>query len=74
MQKNSENLTMEDAMKLAKSPAGKQLFSLLNQTDSNAVSQAMKQAREGDYSAAGQSLNALLKNPDVQKLLKELGG
>ena len=73
MQKNSESFSMEDAMKLAKSPAGKQLISLLNQTDSRAVSQAMEQARSGDYSAAGQSLNKLLNNPEVQKLLKELG-
>lgn len=49
MQKNSEDFSMQEAMRLAKSPAGQQLFALLQQTDPAALHQAMDQAAAGDY-------------------------
>ena len=72
MQKNSDDFSMQDALKLAKSPAAQQLLSLLQQTDAQALSKAMDQAKGGDYTAASQSLSSMLSNPDVQKLLGEL--
>lgn len=72
MQKNSQNFSMHDAMRLANSDAGQQLLKLLQQSDSNALQQAADLAAAGDYRKASASLAALLDSPDVQALLKQL--
>lgn len=74
MQKKSQDFSMEEVMRLAKSPAGQQLIAMLQKQDSAQLEQALRQAKTGDYSQAGQTLQAMLASPDAQKLLKELGG
>ena len=74
MEKKSQDFSMEDMMRIAKSPAGQQLLALLQQKDSAALAQATAQAKSGNYAQAGQTLNALLSSPEAQKLMKELGG
>jgi hypothetical protein len=74
MQKNSDNLSMEEALRLAKSPAGQQLLALLQQSNPDAISQAMQQASRGDYSKVKETLTPLLTSQDVQSLLRQLGG
>ena len=74
MEKKSQEFSMEDVMRIAKSPAGQQLMALLQQKDSAALAQATAQAKSGNYSQAGQTLNSLLTSPEAQKLMKELGG
>lgn len=73
MQKNSQDFSMEEVMRLAKSPAGQQLLAMLQQTDGAQLQQAAQQASMGEYSQAGQTLQTLLSTPEAQKLLKELG-
>ena len=74
MEKKSQDFSMEDVMRIAKSPAGQQLMALLQQKDSAALAKASAQAKSGNYSQAGQTLSALLTSPEAQKLMKELGG
>lgn len=74
MQKNSQDFSMEEVMRLAKSPAGQQLLAMLQQSDSDRVQQAASQAAAGDYTSAAQTLNALLSSPEAQALVKQLGG
>ena len=74
MEKNNPNFSMEEVLKLAKSPAGQQLMAFLQQRDSAAVAKASEQAKSGNYSQAGQTLRELLSSPEAQKLMKELGG
>lgn len=74
MQKNSDNFSMQDALRLAKSPAGQQLLALLQQSDPDAMHKAMKQASDGDYSQISQTLAPLLASEDVKKLLQQMGG
>ena len=74
MQKNSDNFSMQDALRLAQSPAGRQLLALLQQSDPEAMQQAMKQASTGDYSQISQTLAPLLASEDVKKLLQQMGG
>ena len=74
MEKKSQDFSMEDVKRIAKSPAGQQLMALLKQQDSSALAQATAQAKAGDYAQAGQTLSALLSSPEAQKLMKELGG
>lgn len=74
MQKNSDNFSMQDALRLANSPAGQQLLALLQQADPEALSKAKTQASSGDYSQIAQTLAPLLASEDVKKLLQQLGG
>lgn len=74
MQKNSENFSMQDVVKWANSPAGKQLIALLQQSNPAAIQQAMTQASAGNYSQAKQALEPLFASEDVKKLLQQMGG
>ena len=74
MQNDPKNFSMQDAMRLANTPAGQQLLALLQQSDSAALRSAMEQASAGNYAQAKQVLGPLLDSPDVQKLLQQLGG
>ena len=74
MQKNSNNFSMQEALRLAKSPAGQQLLALLQQSDPEALKKAMEQASSGDYSQISQTLGPMLASEDVKKLLQQMGG
>ena len=74
MQKNSSNYSMEDMARLAQTPAGQQLLSLLQQQDSSRMQQAMTQAKKGDYAALSNTLRPLLESPENRALLQQLGG
>ncbi len=74
MQKNFEDFSMQEAMRLAKSPAGQELLALLQRTDGDALTQAMRQASGGDYESAAGTVRALLSSPEAQALLAQLGG
>ncbi len=73
MQKKSDNFSMQEAMRLAKSDAGQQLMALLQAQNADALSTAMKQAGSGDYTQLKQTLAPLLASPEAQKLLNQLG-
>ena len=72
MQKNSEDFSMQEALRLAQSPAGQQLLAMLRRTDSGQLQQAADLASAGNYAQASQALSALLSSPEAQQLLKEL--
>ncbi len=74
MHKNSQNFDMQEAMRLAQSPAGKQLLAMLQKSDANHLQQAKKQADAGDYTAAMHTVKQLLNTEQGRELLKKLGG
>ena len=74
MEKNSQEFSMQEAMRLAKSPAGQQLLAMLRQADSHQLQQAMTQVSSGDYTSAQTTIQSLLENPEIQKLLQQFGG
>ncbi len=74
MQKSFGDFSMQDALRLSKTPAGKQLLALLQQSDPNTMQKAMEQASKGDMSQLQQTLAPILASEDVQKLLQQLGG
>jgi len=74
MQKNSQDFSVQEAMRLAKSPAGQQLLAMLKQADGDRMQQAARQAAAGDYANAAQTLSDLLSSPEAQALVKQLGG
>ncbi len=74
MQKNSENFSMEDAKRLANSPAGQQLLAYLQQKDAIALNRAMTLAAKGDQTQLKETLATMMNSPEVQALMKQLGG
>ena len=74
MQKNSENFSMQEAMRLAQSPAGKELIATLRRADNAQLQAAASQAAAGDYESAKKALLPLLNDPEIQALMKQLGG
>lgn len=74
MEEKNQNFSMDELMKLAKSPAGQQLMAMLKGQDREKLEQAAAQAKSGDYAQAGQTLSAMLSTPEAKKLMKELGG
>lgn len=63
---------MKDAMRLANSPAGKQLAQLLQQADQQTLNDAVRKAQQGNYEDAARQLQNLMTSPQAQALLKEL--
>ena len=73
MQKKSEDFSMQEALRLAQSPAGQQLLAMLKQSNNEQVKQAGQQARAGDYNAAMETVRAFLSTEEGQALFKQLG-
>ena len=73
MQKNSQDFNLQEALRLAKSPAGQQLLAMLKQSNNEQVKQAGQQARAGDYNAAMETVRAFLSTEEGQALFKQLG-
>lgn len=65
---------IREAMRLAQTPAGRQLLQMLQSSNDPQLQNAMASAASGDYSAAKQALSAILSNPEAQKLLRQMGG
>ena len=74
MQKNCEAFSMQDALRMAKSPAGQQLLALLRGADPEKLQHITELAKAGDMANAGASLQSILSSPQAQALLKQMGG
>ena len=59
-------------MQLARSPAGQQLFAMLQRSDSNALQEAVRRVSAGDFDGAKQLLTGLLSDKESQELLRKL--
>lgn len=73
MKKNSQNFSQEDIQRLAQDPTAHQLLTLLHR-DPEALSDAISQAKTGNYQGAIDSLSGILSHEDVKALLNRLGG
>ena len=74
MQKNSNDFSMQEATRLARSPAGQQLLSKICQSNSAQMDEALQQFQAGNYDQAKQLLAPLLSSPELQELIRKLGG
>ena len=74
MQKNPEKFSMQEALRLAQSDVGQQLLAHLNQRNDDAVHNAMEQASSGNYEGASRALSSVLNDPEIKKLIEQLGG
>ena len=73
MQKNSQDFSMQEALRLAKSPAGQQLLAMLRSADSSRLDQAAAEVSAGDYAKASKTLSQLLSSPEIKQFLEEIG-
>ena len=71
---NQNNFSMQDAMRLAATPAGQQLIALLRQQGGRELQHALNSAAVGDYAKAKPALETLMADPQAQKLLNQLRG
>lgn len=69
MKKNSQNFSMEDALRMAQTDAGKRLLAMVQASGGASLRQA---ASSGDPEAVKAALAPLLRSPELQSLLKEL--
>ena len=69
----SNDFSMQDALRLAQSQAGQQLFDQLRTQNPEAVNQAMEQAASGNYDQIKQTLSDLMSSPEVKAMLEQLG-
>lgn len=65
--------TIQEAMRLAQSPAGRQLIALLQQQGGAQLQDAMEKAAAGDLSQAKQALSSLLNTAEAKALLDKMG-
>ena len=72
MEKKSQEFSMQEALRLAQSPAGQQLAQLLQQADQETLNSAISQAKQGNYEDAAKRIRALMSSPQAQALLKAL--
>lgn len=70
----ADQYSIQEAIRLSNSPAGRQLIDLLRRQDSSSFQSAMKSACAGEYQDAKQMIEKLLDHPEAQKLLKQLRG
>ena len=76
MEQNSKQpnpFPMQEILRLAASPAGKQLIALMQQKGGDELQKAMQLAAAGEYTQAKHVLDSVLSDPQAQKLMKELG-
>lgn len=73
MQENSNQKLIQEALRLANTPAGQQLLALMQQKGGDDLNKAMSSAAAGNYDQAKQALSSLLADPEARKLLEQLG-
>ena len=72
MEKNSENFSMQDAMRIAKSDAGKELLKTLQQEKQADLASMQKDAAAGNYEQLKASVQTLLTSDKVRALLEQI--
>lgn len=68
------NISMEQIMSFAASPAGQQLITVLQKQNTADISNAQKLAAAGDMEEAKKALASLLSDPKISSMLKQFGG
>lgn len=77
MQKKSEgnrDFSMQQAMKMAQSDAGKELFALLQNTQSERLHTAMDQAAAGDIEQVKKTMEEIMASKQARELFAKMRG
>ena len=68
------NDAIQQALKMANSPAGQQLLQMLRAKGGDGLNRAMQQASSGNYEEAKKLLNQMMQDPQTRELLNRMGG
>lgn len=74
MQKKFDDQSMQQALRMAQSDAGKALLQQLQKQNGPALDQAMAQAAAGDYQEVKKTMDQLLADPKIRAMLEQLKG
>ena len=74
MEKKSQDFSIQEAQRLAKTPEGQELIRLIQSKDKAAFEKAMADASSGNFKEAGKTLSSMLSSPEVRQLIRQLGG
>ena len=69
-----QGITREEIMRIANSPAGQQLVRLLQQRGGDQLQNAVDKASRGNFEDAKNTLSDMLNTPEIQAMLRQLGG
>jgi hypothetical protein len=72
MQKNFDDKSMQQALRMAQSEAGKSLIQQLKTQNGPALDAAMAQAQAGNFDEVKKTMEKLLADPKFQSLLEQL--
>lgn len=72
MQKKIDDFSMQEAMRLANTEAGKQLIALFQQQHGAAFQNVMDSAKAGDMEQAKRSLASFMADPKTKALLRQM--
>ena len=72
MRQNFDPSSVEEAMRMAQTPAGQQFLRALKQSEPGKLNQLMADAAKGDYSGMQKSFMKLMRNPELQELLRKM--
>ena len=70
---NQSDVSIQQAMQLARTPEGQQLIAYLRSSGGKDFQTALQQASRGDYAAVKDIVSRMLTDPDARKLLEQLG-
>lgn len=73
MSKNNEEISVTDALQLAKSKQAQQLYQTLRAKNGAAIDSAMAHLANGNQEQAKSALSSLLRSPEVKAMLEQLG-
>ncbi|MGM9605068.1 MAG: hypothetical protein ACI3XG_08375 [Faecousia sp.] len=74
MAKDSGGIDFSELMKIANSPAGQELISLVQKNKGEHFDEAMQQAQAGDFSQAQAMISQILSTPEAKDLMKKIRG
>lgn len=74
MAKDSGGIDFSELMKIANSPAGQELISLVQKNKDEHFDEAMRQAQSGDFSQAKAMISQILSTPEAIELMKKIRG
>lgn len=74
MEKNFQDFSMQEALRLAQTPAGQRLLAMLQQQYGEQLRQVINQAASGQYEEVQRKMADLLSNPEAQSLLNQMRG
>ena len=72
-QSNPSGIDMEAIRQFAQSDAGRKLFEALQESHSQQIRQAMREASGGDYTAAQKTVSQMLNHEQIRKMMGQFG-